>query len=46
MTDFTKLKNYIETLNDNYPLASSDIIVMQNFPCDERIQIHGKANSA
>ena len=30
MTDFTKLKNYIETLNDNYPLASSDVIVMQN----------------
>ncbi|MDD6734750.1 MAG: serine hydrolase [Clostridiales bacterium] len=29
MSDFSKLKDYIESLNDRYPLASSDVIVMK-----------------
>ena len=29
MADFTRLKNYIDSLCDQYPIASSDVIVMR-----------------
>jgi len=29
MADFTKLKNFIDSLCDRYPIASSDVIVMR-----------------